>query len=156
MGDLRFAVQSGDSELGLVHCCGVLARMISMLSRHAIILSYLVSESASKAEAQAKSSDERIELVGRLPEAAASNWNFADNSVRVRDVEEICDRFEVESVSKSSWTRQPEIDDVDVWQADITDLFADHRYLPLVETRNDCCWRAIVGIERIAGVVLKV
>src|SRR5258708_1119754 len=137
--------------------------MISMLNRHAIILSgtdliffCLVRESALEAEAQAKSSDERIKLVGRLPEAAASDWNFADDSVGVRDVEKICDRFKIESVPKSSWTRQPKIDDVDVRQADISDLFADHRYLSLVETRNDCRWWAVVGIERIASVVLKV
>ena len=115
-----------------------------------------MGENALKAEAQAKSSDERIELVRRLPEAAASNWNFADHSVSVRDVEEICDGFKVESVTQSSWTRQPKIDDVDVRQADISDLFADHRYLSLVEAGNNRCWWAVVGIERIAGVVLKV
>jgi len=137
--------------------------MISILYEHAIILSgtslilsSLVVESALEAETQTKSSDERIELVRRLPEAATSNGNFADNRVRVRDVEEVCDRFKVESVPKSSWTRQPKIDDVDVWQADISDLFADDRYLSLVETRNDCCWWPVIGIERIAGVVLKV
>src|SRR5258707_13526296 len=86
--------------------------MISMLNRHAIILSgtdliffCLVGESALEAEAQAKTSDERIELVRRLPEAAASDWNFADDSVGVPDVEEFCDRFKVESVSKLSWRR---------------------------------------------------
>jgi hypothetical protein len=137
--------------------------MISILYEHAIILSgtslilsSLVVESALEAETQTKSSDERIELVRRLPEAATSNGNFADNRVRVRDVEEVCDRFKVESVPKSSWTRHPKIDDVDVRQANISDLFAHDRYLTEVQVLKDRGRWPIVRVEGITCVVLIV
>src|ERR1700743_2622510 len=107
-------------------------------------------------ETQGEAGNEWVELVGGLLEAAASGRHLTNHGVRVCDIEEICNWFQCKSVVKMGRARESQVENIDVRQTYVSNLFTDDGNLALIKTRDDCSGRPIVRIKRIACVMLKV